>query len=108
VLRGGRAASALAAVEGILSDTRAAADISVRAIALRLEGSSLLQLGRRDDAVAAFTESIRAAEQAGVVYEQALALDGLASASGDAEPATESRRLLARLAVESVARPSLN
>jgi class 3 adenylate cyclase/tetratricopeptide (TPR) repeat protein len=108
VLRGGRAASALAAAEAILEDTRSAADISVRAIALRLKGSSLLQLGRRDDAVAAFAESVRAAEQAGVVYEQALALAGLASASGDAEPATESRRLLARLRVESVARPSLN
>lgn len=108
VLRGGRAASALAAVETILADTRVAADVSMRALALRLQGSSLLQLGRKDEAVVAFTESIRAAEEAGVVYEQALALDGLAAASGDSDPEAESRRLLARLRVESVARPRLN
>jgi class 3 adenylate cyclase/tetratricopeptide (TPR) repeat protein len=105
VLRGARAKSALAAVEGILDDPRAGTDISLRALALRLRGSALLQLGRRDDALVAFAEAIDAAEQAGVVYERALALDGLASASRDAESAVESRRLLARLRVESVARP---
>jgi class 3 adenylate cyclase/tetratricopeptide (TPR) repeat protein len=105
VLRGDRPESALSQLEAVLERAGTGADMApARALALRLKGSALIQLGRSGEAVSAFGESIDVAEQAGVVYERALALDGLAAATEDPEPAAESGRLLARLHVERVAR----
>jgi class 3 adenylate cyclase/tetratricopeptide (TPR) repeat protein len=108
VLRGSRPESALVQLDGVLGRTGAAAGMaSVHALALRLKGSALLQLGRKDDAVRAFGESVEVARAAGVIYEVALALDGLGASSEDGEAAAESRTLLERLGVESVRRPPL-
>jgi class 3 adenylate cyclase/tetratricopeptide (TPR) repeat protein len=108
VLRGDRPESALAELERLLDRAGGAAETaSVRALALRLEGSALLQLGRGDDAAVAFADSLGVARRAGVVYEQALALEGLTAATGDQGPAAEARELLERLRVVSVTRPPL-
>jgi class 3 adenylate cyclase/tetratricopeptide (TPR) repeat protein len=108
VLRGDRLEPALVQLDGVLPRTGAGAGMaSVHALALRLKGSALLQLGHTDDASDAFGDSVAVARAAGVIYEEALALDGLAASSDDPKAAAESAALLAGLRVESVRRPPL-
>jgi class 3 adenylate cyclase/tetratricopeptide (TPR) repeat protein len=92
----GAAPAALARAQAILECTPTAA---VRAIALRVQGVSLLQLGRVDEAGTALEQGVAVAREAGLLYEVALALDLLGRA--------ESRELFEQLRVDRVARPPL-
>jgi tetratricopeptide (TPR) repeat protein len=108
VLRGDRPQEALARAESVLERTGDAADMAaLRATALRVRGSALLQLGREAEAVAALHESVRVARAAEVVYETALGLDLLAAVGDNSAAADESSALLERLRVERFARPPL-
>ena len=112
-LRGDRAEEAFERAEAVLAAAGEAADsAALRAAALRIKGTALLQLGRKDEAVAVLTESARIADEASIVYEKALSLDLIGGVhwgyvhDGSAE-AAESRELLERLDVERITRPPL-
>jgi tetratricopeptide (TPR) repeat protein/class 3 adenylate cyclase len=106
VLRGDRAASALARAESVLFRAAdAATSAPLRAVGLRVRGCALLQLGRADEASSALEESARVAADADLAYERALALDLLATVDGREELTEEARALFERLHVGRVARP---
>ena len=108
-LRGGRGQEALDRVETVLAESADAADAAaLHATALRVKGAALVQLGRRDDGVAVLEESSRAAEEAELPYEHALALDALSAATDDGDAAARSTEILERLRVERIARPPLS
>ena len=96
LFRGTAAAAALARARSVLTAADSGSD-TVRAVALRVEGSALLQLRRPDEARRCLTAAADAARGAGLLYELALALDLL----GD----DESREILSRLRVEHLVTP---
>ncbi|HXG74955.1 MAG TPA: tetratricopeptide repeat protein [Gaiellaceae bacterium] len=106
--RGDRPEAALARLARVLESPSedAAAMAPLVALAERLRGAALLQLGDAERAGASLAESVRIAREAEARYELALSLD-LLGARGDVDAAEEAKGLLARLGVERVARPPL-
>jgi class 3 adenylate cyclase/tetratricopeptide (TPR) repeat protein len=107
-LRGGRPDEVLARVGSLLErEDEAAAMAPLQSTAHRLRAAALLQLQDRAGALAELEESVRIARDANAVYELALALDLSAAIGADPSAAEDSRALLERLGVQSVARPPL-
>ena len=98
---------ALAVVGAALAAIRESGGGSLQnALAHRIRGYALEQLGRTDEALAAFEQSLELARAADETYELAVTLDAIGAlkartgADGSAE-AAEARGLLARLGVVS-------
>jgi len=98
---------ALEVVEAALSGIRDSGGGSLQnALAHRIRGCALEQLGRSDKALAAFQQSLELARQANETYELALTLDAIGrlksrTGTDGSTEATEARGLLARLGVVS-------
>jgi hypothetical protein len=62
-------------------------------------GEAAMAAGRRDAAVELFEESVAIAERVDAIYDQALGLDVLAEATGEAEYRRRAAELFERLGV---------